>query len=56
MEDKKNKINKEVGEDGTKYGEFIPSYFTWITLDGQKEKVEELEKMTEEKNYKNEEK
>ena len=36
----------EVGEDATKYGEFISSYFAWVSLPQQKEKVEELEKMT----------
>ncbi len=36
----------EVGEDGTKYGEFISSYFAWVTLPEQKEKVEELQNMT----------
>ena len=29
-----------------KYGEFILSYFAWISLPNQKEKVEELENMT----------
>lgn len=37
----------EVGEDATKYGEFISSYFAWVSLPQQKEKVEELEKITE---------
>lgn len=36
----------ENGEDATKYGEFIPSYFTWVSLEQQKDKVEELENMT----------
>ncbi len=36
----------EVGEDSTKYGEFISSYFAWVTLPEQKEKVEELQNMT----------
>ena len=36
----------EVGEDSTKYGEFISSYFAWVSLPNQKEKVEELENMT----------
>lgn len=36
----------EVGEDSTKYGEFISSYFAWVSLSQQKEKVEELEKIT----------
>ena len=51
----KDKINKnkqieyskpEVGEDATKYGEFVSSYFAWVSLPQQKEKVEELQNMT----------
>ncbi len=34
-------------EDETKYGEFISSYFAWITLEKQKEIAKKLEKMTE---------
>ena len=50
--DKKENIEDamhEVGEDATKYGEFISSYFAWISLPDQKEKVERLEKMTKKK-------
>ncbi len=36
----------EVGEDATQYGEFISSYFAWVSLPNQKERVEELESMT----------
>lgn len=36
----------EVGEDATKYGEFISSYFAWVSLPEQKEKVKKLEKIT----------
>jgi len=36
----------EVGEDATKYGEFISSYFAWVSLPEQKEKVEELQDIT----------
>ena len=36
----------KVGEDSTKYGEFISSYFAWETLPEQKEKVKELQDMT----------
>lgn len=45
----------EVGEDATKYGEFISSYFAWVSLPNQKDRVEELENMTKkiEKNRKN---
>ena len=28
----------EVGEDATKYGEFISSYFSWVSLPYQKER------------------
>lgn len=48
----KDEINKkddskvEVGEDCTKYGEFISSYFAWISLPNQKEKAKDLEHMT----------
>ena len=47
----------EVGEDYTKYGEFVSSYFAWISLPKQKEKAEELQRMTKEnkKRRKNEE-
>ena len=33
-------------EDATKYGEFVSSYFAWLTLDGQKERANDLDKMT----------
>ena len=58
MEDKIKKQEKEkqveygveeVGEDATKYGEFISSYFAWVSLPEQKEKVEELQNITKEK-------
>lgn len=49
MDEKEKQIEysiAEVGEDATKYGEFISSYFAWVSLPEQKEKVEELENMT----------
>lgn len=49
MDKNKKKIDEfqtEVGEDATKYGEFISSYFAWVSLPQQKEKVEELQNMT----------
>ena len=61
MEDKTKKQEKEkqveygieeVGEDATKYGEFISSYFAWVSLPEQKEKVEELEDITKEEENK----
>lgn len=33
-------------EDTTKYGEFISSYFAWITLERQKEDAKRLEEIT----------
>lgn len=44
----------EVGEDATKYGEFISSYFAWVSLPEQKEKAQKLQKMTDEKQEKEE--
>ena len=49
--DKENKqIHPEVGEDTTKYGEFVSSYFAWIPLPEQKEKAYQMTKMTKGKN------
>lgn len=60
-EDFEKRVNKdleqkyEVGEDSTKYGEFISSYFAWISLPNQKERAEELNNMTkDEEGIKNE--
>ena len=36
----------EVGEDSTKYGEFISSYFAWVPLPKQKETTNRLENIT----------
>ena len=36
----------EVGEDSTKYGEFVSSYFAWIGLNRQKNRANELNDMT----------
>lgn len=41
-----NEFGTEVGEDTTKYGEFVCSYFAWISLPEQKEKAEELQNIT----------
>ena len=42
-EDDKNKVKEKItyaaGEDTTKYGEFVSSYFAWIPLSEQKEIV-----------------
>ena len=45
----KTKNNEKKIEDATKYGEFIPTFFNWETIKEQKEKVEEMEKMTKNK-------
>ena len=39
-------LANEVGEDATQYGEFISTYFAWVPLPDQKEKAEEMSKMT----------
>lgn len=48
---KKNKIqfDCEMAEDVTAYGEFISSYFAWISPSKQKKRAEELNKMTKNK-------
>lgn len=38
--------NKKEKEDATKYGEFVSSYFAWLTLDGQKERADQLQEIT----------
>ena len=40
-------------EDSTKYGEFVSSYFAWLTLDGQKERARKLDEVTKNKKEKN---
>ena len=36
----------EIGEDVTKYGEFVSTFFAWIPLEKQKEKAEKLARVT----------
>ncbi len=43
---KENQVSPEVGEDSTKYGEFVSSYFAWVPLPEQKEKAENMANMT----------
>ena len=40
---------KREKEDSTKYGEFIPSYFSWLTLKEQKANAERLSEITRKK-------
>lgn len=49
--ERRNKIDEakeEIGEieDTTKYGEFVTSYFAWLTLDRQKNTAKRLENIT----------
>ena len=46
MEKKQKQTHPEVGEDATQYGEFVSTYFAWIPLPAQKEKAENMAKMT----------
>lgn len=36
----------EVGEDATKYGEFVSSYFAWVSLPEQKKNAKKMQEMT----------
>lgn len=45
-DNKKTRYNVKETEDTTKYGEFISSYFAWISLERQKKKAKEMENMT----------
>ena len=42
--------DKREKEDTTKYGEFVSSYFGWVSPEKQKDRVEELEKITKKEN------
>ncbi len=46
MKKAREEFGVEVGEDNTKYGEFISSYFAWVSLPEQKQKAEKLQNMT----------
>lgn len=46
MDKESKQTHPEVGEDATQYGEFVSSYFAWVPLPNQKEKAEEMAKMT----------
>ncbi len=38
--------NLEETEDVTKYGEFVSSYFAWLSLERQKENAKRMEEIT----------
>lgn len=42
----KDEENLIDNEDTTKYGEFVSSYFAWLTLEKQKDKANQMDKMT----------
>ena len=44
--EKSIKYGEEDGEDTTRYGEFVTSYFAWVPMSKQKENVEKLENIT----------
>lgn len=46
MKKAREEFGVEVGEDTTKYGEFISSYFAWVSLPEQKVKAEKMQNMT----------
>lgn len=46
MDKKEKQTHPEVGEDATQYGEFVSTYFAWVPLPDQKEKEEEMNRMT----------
>ena len=41
--------SKEIGEDATQYGEFMSSFFCWVSPDKQKEETHRLENITKDK-------
>lgn len=54
MQGQTRKMKEEIGnleemEDVTKYGEFVSSYFAWLTPEKQKRKANEIETMTDKK-------
>ena len=42
----KNINKEEQAEDVTKYGEFVTSYFAWLTPERQKKRAKEIDDMT----------
>ena len=43
---------ENLDEDTTKYGEFVSSYFAWLTLEKQKDKASQMDRMTKRRNPK----
>lgn len=42
-------MDEKMRRNVTKYGEFIPTYYAWVGLDEQKERVERLENISNKK-------
>ena len=53
MDKEQKQTHPEVGEDATQYGEFVSSYFAWVSLPKQKEKAKEMSEMTKKGKKKN---
>ena len=43
-------IEKFKAEETSQYGEFVASYFAWLTLEKQKDNARKMEKMTHKQN------
>ena len=52
MEINEEELDRERAEDTTKYGEFISTYFAWVSPKEQRKNVERLEKITNKNNKK----
>lgn len=46
MEEKKLKDTNLENEETSKYGEFITSYFSWLSIEKQKDRANDLNNMT----------
>lgn len=46
MNKEQKQTHPEVGEDATQYGEFVSTYFAWVPLPDQKQKADEMIRMT----------
>ena len=46
MGEKQKQTHPEVGEDASQYGEFISTYFAWISLPDQKKNAEKMANVT----------
>ena len=49
VKEQSKEMNMEIGEDATKYGEWMSSFFEWVTPDKQKDRANELNDMTKDK-------